>query len=566
MATGDEAVVQLLAEKLATILGFPTPEDAMDIAGYAASMKTDEMSTYLREILGDSKQLDSLIQDVQKISLSTALPPGTQVYQKGAHNDVKDSLQLSQQGKPHLRQVVGGAVIKESTKKQGKKKAAQIQQDVQAEPTINQSSDSSTTKKPKKGGYVNLYSKEGEGKVSQLLPGRVDCGCNATKHDLVNNCIHCGRIVCTQEGVGPCITCGELVCTPEMNEILSRGSRKSEKLKEKIMKDVQDKAEKAEKALTAALEHKQRLLNYQSSGARRMKVIDDESDYYSSDNNKWLTSQQKEAIKKKELQRRQRKEEARRANTIQIDFTNGGSVISVDTSKDLPDMYSHEINDEQEDDGKDDHNMGFGENPYLPENVQKPTYKPQEAQNVTQNVSASESKNRSRLQDANISIMSDSGQCLSMHQPWASLLVRGIKKHEGRAWYSSHRGRLWIAATSQEPDQESIESLEKFYREYYGSDDLNFPKHYPHGCLLGCIDVDEVLPKEDYQEKFPEGESQSPFVFVCSNPQELVLCFPISGKHKIWKLEKTTHQQAKAGVRPVNPGNAAMNAKYFMPK
>lgn len=33
-----------------------------------------------------------------------------------------------------------------------------------------------------------------------------------------------------------------------------------------------------------------------------------------------------------------------------------------------------------------------------------------------------------RLQDRAVQEMSDGGQCLSMHQPWASLLVRGIKK------------------------------------------------------------------------------------------------------------------------------------------
>lgn len=29
-------------------------------------------------------------------------------------------------------------------------------------------------------------------------------------------------------------------------------------------------------------------------------------------------------------------------------------------------------------------------------------------------------------------------KCMSMHQPWASLLMAGIKKHEGRSWYTSH--------------------------------------------------------------------------------------------------------------------------------
>ena len=36
--------------------------------------------------------------------------------------------------------------------------------------------------------------------------------------------------------------------------------------------------------------------------------------------------------------------------------------------------------------------------------------------------------------------------CLTMHQPWASLLVHGIKRVEGRGWNTDFRGRLWIHA------------------------------------------------------------------------------------------------------------------------
>lgn len=42
--------------------------------------------------------------------------------------------------------------------------------------------------------------------------------------------------------------------------------------------------------------------------------------------------------------------------------------------------------------------------------------------------------NSNRLQDKQLLEMSDPGMCLSMHQPWASLLVQGIKKDEGRSW------------------------------------------------------------------------------------------------------------------------------------
>lgn len=76
---------------------------------------------------------------------------------------------------------------------------------------------------------------------------------------------------------------------------------------------------------------------------------------------------------------------------------------------------------------------------------------------------------------------------MSMHQPWASLLVAGIKKHEGRCWYSSHRGRLWIAATAKSADPEEIKIMENFYRRYYNNNNINFPKQYPSGCLIGCV-------------------------------------------------------------------------------
>jgi len=50
----------------------------------------------------------------------------------------------------------------------------------------------------------------------------------------------------------------------------------------------------------------------------------------------------------------------------------------------------------------------------------------------------------------------DNGMCLSMHQPWASLLVMGFKRFEGREWTTKYRGPLWIQATSQKPSEEDI--------------------------------------------------------------------------------------------------------------
>jgi len=48
--------------------------------------------------------------------------------------------------------------------------------------------------------------------------------------------------------------------------------------------------------------------------------------------------------------------------------------------------------------------------------------------------------------------------------------------------------------------------------------------------------------------RYPNGESSSPYVFVCSNPRELMMKFPMSGKHKIYKLDSSVHQTAKKSL------------------
>lgn len=87
-----------------------------------------------------------------------------------------------------------------------------------------------------------------------------------------------------------------------------------------------------------------------------------------------------------------------------------------------------------------------------------------------------------------------------------------------------------------------------------GGGEIVFPEYYPSACLLGCVDVDDVVSQEDYAETFEDGESSSPFVFLCKNPQELLMKFPIKGKHKIWNMGKAVHEGARQGIRPVDPG------------
>ncbi|KAL4426251.1 hypothetical protein ABPG77_009866 [Micractinium sp. CCAP 211/92] len=153
----------------------------------------------------------------------------------------------------------------------------------------------------------------------------------------------------------------------------------------------------------------------------------------------------------------------------------------------------------------------------------------------------------------------DTGTCLSMHQPWASLLVYGIKRIEGRGWPTEHRGRLWIAATAREPSPQEIEEMESFYRAVHceggGCGDPQFPPAYPTGVLLGCVEVADCLQAEQVEawDALPAGlkaEVGSPYCFLCQAAQRLVVPQQMRGWPKLFALEKKVHKAAQLGLKP----------------
>jgi hypothetical protein len=159
----------------------------------------------------------------------------------------------------------------------------------------------------------------------------------------------------------------------------------------------------------------------------------------------------------------------------------------------------------------------------------------------------------------------DEGMCLTMHQPWASLLVYGIKRIEGRGWNTDYRGRLWIHAASKIPEPDLIKSTVQSYTEIRNG--WKFPDNYPTSCLLGCVDVVDCISISEYVTLFSNPElslnkydlsvpvydedTGSEYLFICVNPQRLVMPFNMPGKSKLWKLPKATLQAAQKGLKPI---------------
>jgi hypothetical protein len=407
--------------------------------------------------------------------------------------------------------------------KGGNKK--KIQQDDEGE---DQSSRTGTKKKTK---FYNFYGSDGQANDSVLLKGRNRCECQATKHKLINNCLNCGRIVCEQEGSGACFFCGQLVCSEDELKLIQSQSKKGDNLKKSLME------QKRPKGLEDAIAQRDRLLEFDRQSERRTTVIDDESDYFKA-NSVWLSDEERKKLMVLENQLRDTKHSSRMSRKVTLDFAGRQVIEQEPLSEEIEQEILRKIIDATTtttlSDGKfpsgDVHPDLAGQAPVFDESIQSAFPKLKSSSGFDGVYS--------RVQDKEFQEMSDMKRCMSMHQPWASLLIAGIKRHEGRSWYTAHRGRLWIASTAKPVDPEEVKRMEQFYRIHFKKDEnsLKFPSQYPSGVLLGCVEVTDCLPQEEYRKVHQGGESESPFVFICNDPQELPVRFPIKGMHKICKF------------------------------
>ncbi|XP_032417404.1 activating signal cointegrator 1 isoform X2 [Xiphophorus hellerii] len=517
----SEALLQWCVDQLHHKFGLEACED---IVQYILSIeKPEEIEEYVGDLLQgtDGKKgqfIDELLFRWKKSQRQGADTAGLFLLKESAsptdmQDSTKDTLKKSKRKGRNKQEVVAGS--------QTEPEPEPVKTPMDLMRAQENSSTSSTKKKTK---FVNLYAKEGQDKLAVLLPGRHACECLAQKHALINNCLSCGRIVCDQEGSGPCLFCGSLVCTKEEQEILQRDSNKSQKLRKKLMGDAGEREllphqEATLKAgLEKAVQHKDKLLEFDRNSVRRTQVLDDESDYFAAESNQWLSPNEREKMRKMEEDLRELRHASRKDRKITLDFA-GRRVI--DEGNDMNEYYSKlDETLKNMNSGSTPGTPGYPErrsgnlnlrelvNPNImqsaPEWVdiggrERQKQPMEQRKNLTEE-KGGEERHRLRLQDKELREISDGGWCLSMHQPWASLLVKGIKRVEGRTWYTSHRGRLWIAAAAKKPTAQEIAEVEQMYRHIYKKEP-NFPKDYPTGCLLGCVNVAECLSQEQFRQQ-----------------------------------------------------------------
>lgn len=102
---------------------------------------------------------------------------------------------------------------------------------------------------------------------------RRPCNCEAQVHDLLENCLSCGRLACISEGPGKCLSCGNIVLNQDQRERLAKHID--------ILQPLPNHSNSSSKP----------------TGNAMTKIIDDQFDHFAIDNKKHLREEDKRRLK-----------------------------------------------------------------------------------------------------------------------------------------------------------------------------------------------------------------------------------------------------------------------------
>ena len=165
-------------------------------------------------------------------------------------------------------------------------------------------------------------------------------------------------------------------------------------------------------------------------------------------------------------------------------------------------------------------------------------------------------------------------KCLSLWQPWASLLVAGKKRVETRGWEMRHRGPLLIHAAKKwsrdlavmcqtEPFRSALDAIGHTVPASHSSRSL--PDRMPFGAIVGRVEVMDcfrtdlvsdgldvcrfaagliVTPTERAFGDYSEGR----FAILCANFVAFDKPIPCNGRQSLFEVDESLVRDALLGA------------------
>ena len=135
---------------------------------------------------------------------------------------------------------------------------------------------------------------------------------------------------------------------------------------------------------------------------------------------------------------------------------------------------------------------------------------------------------------------------ITLHQPWASLIMLGLKNYETRSWPCpiKHRGPLLIHASKKVVPLDNIVGSPEFYQIVRALlDKYGRCSDMPTGAILGQVDVvgahkteevkDEISPLELACGDYADGR----FAWELANITPFDEPIPAKGKQGLWNFD-----------------------------
>lgn len=123
---------------------------------------------------------------------------------------------------------------------------------------------------------------------------------------------------------------------------------------------------------------------------------------------------------------------------------------------------------------------------------------------------------------------------LTIRQPWATLIIAGLKRYEFRSWNTKYRGELLIHA-GKTIDKEAVQRLEKY-----------LPDELPLGKILGkvkvidCVKCDETLKEKCLKENkdvYAKSSFVERFAIELSDVEVFEKQIEIKGQLGLWNYD-----------------------------
>lgn len=122
-------------------------------------------------------------------------------------------------------------------------------------------------------------------------------------------------------------------------------------------------------------------------------------------------------------------------------------------------------------------------------------------------------------------------RCISLWQPWATLLVTGQKKNETRDWHTSYRGQLLVHAAATKNAE---------VREYMGDPlfqrhlKIGWDKPLPFGAIVGFVNLKDCVSTDVFVPGFLEyafgNYAPNRFAWITTNQVPFEEPIPFKGK------------------------------------